>query len=180
MPAQYPYKRVIVKHLNGTAGSNVGQFSVYTGTLPVRVLVGFVDTDALTGNYKKNSFNFKHFEIQEIEFKINSVVAPYSKAIECNFDKNCYFQAYTTLFKNIKDAPCDINYDEYANGNTLFAFNLSPDLCTQEHTSLIQTGSLYLDVKFAEAPTTAYSAVLYLEKDSKILIGKSGEVIVEK
>ena len=58
MPAQYPYKRVIVKHLNGTAGSNVGQFSVYTGTLPVRVLVGFVDTDALTGNYKKNSFNF--------------------------------------------------------------------------------------------------------------------------
>ena len=53
MPAQYPYKRVIVKHLNGTAGSNVGQFSVYTGTLPVRVLVGFVDTDALTGNYKK-------------------------------------------------------------------------------------------------------------------------------
>ena len=180
MPAQYPYKRVIVKHLNGTAGSNVGQFSVYTGTLPVRVLVGFVDTDALTGNYKKNSFNFKHFKIQEIEFKINSVVAPYSKAIECNFDKNCYFQAYTTLFKNIKDAPCDINYDEYANGNTLFAFNLSPDLCTQEHTSLIQTGSLYLDVKFAETPTTAYSAVFYLEKDSKILIGKSGEVIVEK
>ena len=53
MPAQYPYKRVIVKHLNGTADSNVGQFSVYTGTLPVRVLVGFVDTDALTGNYKK-------------------------------------------------------------------------------------------------------------------------------
>jgi hypothetical protein len=122
MPAQYPYKRVIVKHLNGSAGSNVGQFSVYTGTLPVRVLVGFVDTDALTGNYNLNSFNLKHFKIQEIVFEINSVVAPYSKAIECNFEKNCYFQAKTSLFNNIKDAPSDINYDEYANGNTLFAF----------------------------------------------------------
>jgi len=122
MPVQYPYKRVIVKHLNGTAGSNVGQFSVYTGTLPVRVLVGFVDTDALTGNYNLNSFNLKHFKIQESVFKINSVVASYSKAIECNFEKNCYFQANTSLLNNIKDAPSDINYDEYANGNTLFAF----------------------------------------------------------
>jgi len=168
MPAQYPFKKVIVKHLNGTTGSNIGQFNVYSGSLPVRVLVWFVETQALTGSYKKNCFNFKHFKIKELEFKINSVVASYSKAIECDFTHKCYFQAYTTLFKNIKDAPCDINYDEYANGNTLFAFNLSPDLCTQEHTSLIQSGSLYLDVTFEDSLTTAYSAVFYLEKDSKI------------
>jgi len=180
IPAQYPFKKVIVKHLNGTSGSNIGQFNVYSGSLPIRVLVWFVETQALTGSYTKNCFNFQHFKIKELEFKINSVVAPYSKAIECDFPKKCYFQAYTSLFKNIRDAPCDINYDEYANGNTLFAFNLSPDLCTQEHTSLIQSGSLYLDVSFEEAPKTAYSAVFYLEKDSKILIGKSGDVIVEK
>jgi hypothetical protein len=53
-------------------------------------------------------------------------------------------------------------------------------LCTQEHTSLIQSGSLYLDITFEDSLNTAYSAVFYLEKDSKILIGKSGDVIVEK
>jgi len=41
IPAQYPFKIVIVKHLNGTIGLNIGQFNVYSGSLPVRVLVWF-------------------------------------------------------------------------------------------------------------------------------------------
>ena len=83
-----------------------------------------------------------------------------------------------SLFKNIREAGNDISYDEYKNGNTLFAFDLTPDLCSSEHYSLLKDGSLDLDVVL-ESSNTSKTMIFYLEFDNIIEITKERQVLVD-
>ena len=64
-------------------------------------------------------------------------------------------------------------------GNMILAFNLSPDLCTQDHLSLYQDGKLELKVIFETALQKSITAVFYLEYDSLIQINKSGQIVLD-
>src|SRR5712692_2268286 len=51
-----------------------------------------------------------------------------------------------------KDRTCSIKRPDYLEGYTLFAFDLSTDQCSgQHHYSLMRSGTLRLECKFAEA-----------------------------
>ena len=146
--------------------------------MPTRVIVGFVDTLAFTGDYKMNPFNFQNFKIQSAILKVNSVNVPYSSELEFDFTNHNYHQAYSTLFKGIKYASNGISYKDYPDGNMLMAFNLSPDLCN-EHLSLNKDGKLHFIVKLASASTKAITGIFYLEFDSSFQINKSGSVSLD-
>lgn len=179
MPAQYPIKRVVVCDSNVGLKSTSHTFSdISNGSsvLPTRVVVGFVETTAQTGQFEKNPFNFQNFGIKSAELKVNLANIPYNHKIDIDFKNQHYFQAYTSLFKNIKEAPHDISYEEYSNGNFLLAFNLSPDLCIQEHLSINKSGQLDLKIEFDKALDINIKAIFYLEYDNLITISKSAEV----
>lgn len=179
-PAYYPLKRVTIKDIVASFNSTSASFqNIASGIMPVRVLVGFVESEAFTGKYNKNPFNFQNFGIKSAELKVNSVATPFSSPLEFNFAENIYHQGYSTLFKCIKEAPNDIDYDEYPMGNMILAFNLSPDLCTQDHLSLYQDGKLELKVIFETALQKSITAVFYLEYDSLIQINKSGQIVLD-
>ena len=45
-----------------------------------------------------------------------------------------------TLHKKIREASHGILYENYMQGNTLYAFDLTPDLCSADHFNLLFVG----------------------------------------
>ena len=178
-PATYPFKRVRVIEISGTFNSTICTFTdITSGVMPTRVIVGFVETKAFTGDYNLNPYNFKNFNISSAILKVNSTNVPYSSDLEFNFEKKNYHQAYNTLLKGIKYVSNGISYSNYPDGNMLMAFNLSPDLCN-EHLSLNKDGKLHMTIKLKEGSSTAITGIFYLEFDNSFQINKSGAVALD-
>lgn len=178
--AKYPIKRVVVKQF--TLPYNAARASisgVHTGIMPSRVVLGFLDNAAYNGSLKTNPFNFKHLDIKHLTLKLSSKGVPYSGGIEMDFEGNCYHEGYRTLFQNIRETGNDISYADYKSGYTLYAFDLSPDLCSGEHFNLFKDGSLDLDIEFKTSLEKSITTIFYLEFDNLIEITKQRNIVFD-
>jgi hypothetical protein len=64
---KYPIRRVTCKSLTIPAGySDVSHEKLFSGQIPVRLIIGLVDNRACDGDRKRNPFNFQHFSLTEI------------------------------------------------------------------------------------------------------------------
>jgi hypothetical protein len=181
--AKYPINRVECKAFSISANSlDVTQENVFMGQIPSRVVVGLVDHDAFNGNFKKNLFNFKNYKLTKMSLQLDAQDQPV-KPIYCNFDDNTFIEAYMSLFtgtgKAFKDEDIDVTRDDYANGYTLFCFDLTPDLGESDHYSLVKTGSVRLGMTFAEPLRTTVNVIVYAEFQNVLEIDRNRNVFYE-
>jgi hypothetical protein len=64
---KYPIRRVICKTLTLPTGYlDASHEKLFSGQLPIRLIVGLVDNRAYNGDREKNPFNFHHYSLNEI------------------------------------------------------------------------------------------------------------------
>jgi hypothetical protein len=178
--AKYPIKRVTLKQFSLPYMSSKCSISnISTGILPQRVVIGFLDTSAYDGSLELNPYNFQHFNVQKLTLKVASKALPYSSGLELDYQNNCYMQGYNTLYQGIRESGNALTYKDYKNGYTLYAFDLSPDLCNDQHLNLFKDGSLDLDIDLKEGHKSAVTVLFYLEYDNIIEITKQRNVLVD-
>jgi hypothetical protein len=179
--AKYPIKRVVVKQF--TLPYNASKASINgicSGIMPTRVLVSFLHNKDYDGVLTGNCFNFRHLGITHLSLKLSSKAVPYSSGIEMDYDNNCYMQAYNTLFQNIREKGNDITYAEYKHGHVIYAFDLSPDLCSSaEHFSAFKDGSLDLEIDFKQSVEQSLTTIFYLEYNNLIEITRQRNVVFD-
>ncbi|XP_066486401.1 vomeronasal type-2 receptor 26-like [Tiliqua scincoides] len=77
-----------------------------------------------------------------------------AKPFQPDFQEGSCVREYMSLVhasgKHMKDRGLIVNREDFARGYTLFAFDLSPDQECGEHYSLINTGNLRAEVRFAK------------------------------
>ena len=74
----------------------------------------------------------------------------------------------------------DISREEFPNGYAIYAFDLTPDICSSaDHFNMIQRGNLAVDIPFSNAPTAAASLVCYGEFENSIHIDAERNVIYD-
>src|SRR5271167_4787493 len=96
------------------------------------------------------------------------------------------FQEYMSLLESMniptysikKDASLPFTYDEYLNGYTFFAWNVTPDYLGQLQDPT-RRSNIRLDLKFAEATATSMNILLYSIFDSTVMIDGSGNVLTD-
>jgi hypothetical protein len=112
--------------------------------------MGFVDNGAYNGDREKNPFNFHHYSLTEIAVYLVGQLHGL-KPLKLNFGSGHYVAAYASLWggtNNInRDEGNDIFRSEYANGYTMFAYDLTPDLAEDDHLNLTRQGTERLDLK---------------------------------
>ena len=177
--AKYPIKRVIVKSIVIPYSAQMCTVSLHNGIIPSRVVLGLLKTSSCDGNYGENPFNFRNYKLTSINLKAASKSLPYSTPLTLDYTKGAYLNGYNTLFQSIRESGNDITYEEYSQGNTIYAFDLSPDLCNSEHYSLIKSGALELDLNFETSLTESITVMYYLEFDNIIEITKEREVLID-
>ena len=135
------------------------------GQKPKRIILGVVDHKANNGDFSLNPFNFKHASISSLELVVDGI--PLGKRYEPNYEKKLYAREYAQLaFLTERSGDCSngITYQGFGNGQALYAFDLTGDLCT-DGVHLISNASLSVNIGFATATAATLSLFAYSEYD---------------
>ena len=94
---RYPARDLRCKQRLITTGSTDFDETISQGVIPRRLWVCMVDQDARAVNYKKNPFNFQHYNLSSIQLRVAGKMVPL-EAIQANFGANKYKHLYFNLF----------------------------------------------------------------------------------
>ena len=70
----------------------------FIGEIPKRIAVCMMDNDSYNGNYKKNPFNFQHYNLTQIGISVNGEEIPF-KPLKLNFDDKLLLP--TTIYSQV-------------------------------------------------------------------------------
>ncbi len=197
MAAIYPIRRVECKTFVMPANiPNVRKDNIFTGNIPKTFVFGLVDAKGFSGDYKKNPYNFQNYKVTTVTLTVNGEELPF-KQLTLNYEDNKenFIQAYNTLFsgtgKMNYNTGLDISREDYPKGYTLYAFDLTPDMCgASPYFNTVQRGSLTVDITFTDAPSaqtpptgdtapTAIAMVCYGDFENVIQIDSERNVIYD-
>ena len=169
--------------------------------IPKSFVFGLVDAKAYSGMYgavsasptkivsNGNPYNFKHYNVSTITLTVNGEEIPVKQLNlnykgEPNGTTKEFVQAYNTLFsgtgKMYANTGLDITREDYPNGYTLYAFDLTPDMCNSSgYFNAVQRGSLSLDITFDGAPAAPVAMVCYGDFENVISIDSQRNVIYD-
>lgn len=180
-PAKYPLRRVEVTHYSLPAGTMIDeQNTLLNGQIPNRVVIGCIDSAAMTGQFNKNPYNFKNYNIKQCALNIEGEQIPL-KPLQPDFTNHKFIRSYFSLFdgqgKHFEDQGCDISREEYPKGFTLFSFDLTGNLEASDNIlQLIKTGNVRLSLQFRDPLPNAINVICYAEYQSVLEIDKAGNV----
>ena len=99
-----------------------------------------VENLSFNGHVDKNPFN-SHFNVDYIALHVDGKQIP-SKPLTPHFSEKKYTRSYASLFTGTgfmgHDHGNQISLEDFANGFTLFAFDLTPDLDDGGHFHLMK------------------------------------------
>jgi len=183
--AKFPLKHVQVKSFTIATGQlDFSHENVLTGTLPSRMVVGFVDNSAYNGSYGSNPFNFKHYNLSELKLYIDGQNSLHATPMQPDYDNGLYIREYMSCFdvsnKLGRDEGLDLAREDYPRGFTLYGFDLTADLCGDGgHLQLVREGCIRLNAKFRTALPNTVNCIVYAEHESLLELDRSKNVIFD-
>ena len=169
-PAYYYYNDVDVKAFSVAKGQY--DFTVedlYQSNTPNKITVGLIASEAYSGSYTRNPFNFQHYNVNYVAFNIDGMSAP-GRALQPNYKNNCYVSAYLTLFKGMEKEGLFLERGEYPNGYCLYVFNINEEDDDANLISHPKKGHNRFEIKFSNPLPEAVTVILIAEFPSVLQI----------
>ena len=169
--ALYPYAKVECRSQSIASGSTSFNWeNMFQGRRPEKVIIGFVKSKAVSGDYTTNPFNFENCAISHIALYADGLPVG-GNPLKLDFtstDGTAATRAFTNLLmsggKWRQDEGSGINRAHFISGSTLFAFQLEPDFSHHgEFMTLIKNGNVRLEVQF-KTPLSGKFSKVYLIK----------------
>ncbi|XP_041439226.1 uncharacterized protein F54H12.2-like [Xenopus laevis] len=181
--AKYSIDRASLKVYSIPAGTRISNHeNLFLGNIPKTVILAFVDNDAFSGNYQKNPLCFNHYNVNYAALYLDGQQIP-AKPFQSNFQGESAVREYMSLVhisgKQKADNALSVDRSEFLNGYTLFAFDLSPDQEPGGHFSLVKTGNLRAEIRFAEPVLNTINMIVYAVHENIIEINNRREVLYD-
>ncbi|KAF4524514.1 hypothetical protein B566_EDAN011525 [Ephemera danica] len=175
--AKYATTRVEMKSYTVPSGLlTFNMDNIFMGQLPVRLICVMTSNESVNGSYKKNPYNFKHYDINFLNLTKDG--APLnSKPFQLSFSRTSpdFIQSYFSTFQGTgigtKDDGYDISRTEYPNGYFANVYDLTVDGSASSHQwSLRKNGTIGLEAHFTNALPEAINVIIYGEFQNLIEI----------
>jgi hypothetical protein len=182
-----PYTRVQTKNVSIPRGVRAFNFeNLYTGVLPDRIIIALVDDEAFAGQYTRNPFNFKHFNISRFELKRNGVSCP-RLPYQPNFDNASH--EYMTEYLQFQEQ-CGFAFgdkcvlltpEQWAHGYTVFAFKVTDgpigpgDISPRSRSS---EGNIKIELNFARETPNNIKLIILSESPGILEIDQFNNPII--
>jgi len=138
---KYPIKRVVCKTLTIPGGyRDVNHEMLFSGQLPTRLVIGWVDNGAFNGVKTKNPFTSQHFHLVEISLYSDGQQQYGMKPLTTDFTNKLYVRGFNTLFSGIgklfKDEGNAISRESFGTLDTRCMHSISRRISEKRTTSV--------------------------------------------
>ena len=129
-----------------------------------------MDNNSYNGNYKKNPFNFQHYNLTQIGISVNGEEVPF-KPLKLNFDDKLFVTAYNTLFsvtgKLHGNSGSIIKREDYSEGYTIILADLTP-FEIGDNFDLKAEGTLSIDLLFQSPLAATINILVYADTKTSL------------
>ena len=136
-PAIFPYSMTKIRTYvlpQGITSQTIT--NIVSGRLPRQIIIGFLNTESLSGSPKYNPFYFHHFNVTNICLRINGQNYP-SQPLKPDFANGICMREFRHTIDNIgvqgDNISVGFDYERFQKSKTLFGFDLTPDQCNGAH-----------------------------------------------
>lgn len=148
---------------------------------PKLLMIAMVDNDAFNGSITKNPFHFEHFNLNKLALYRDGISVP-GRPFAPNFKKGNVLRSYMQTMRTFDYPNTDdtngLTPHEFANGYTIYAFDLTADKeLNGTHRQAITSKNLRLELSFSAAIKSTINVLLYAAYDSSIEITQLRDVI---
>ncbi|KAK3109146.1 hypothetical protein FSP39_023936 [Pinctada imbricata] len=187
MPALYPYTRTEVKMMAIPAGQVTFTWdNMFQGVRPNKLVIGFVESEAVAGSYSKNPFNFQHFNLNRIGVYVDNIPVG-GEALRLNFSDATGINsipAFTNMFevvgKWMEDTGNQLNRQDIHQGYALYCFEIEPDFAPDtNYLSLLKQGNTRIEAQFSQALPSPTTCIVYATFPALFTITNTRDVIVQ-
>ncbi|GFV12877.1 uncharacterized protein TNCV_581911 [Trichonephila clavipes] len=177
---QMPFTRIETKTFTLSSGlKSVIIPNVVNGILPSRMILGLVSNSTFNGNFQKNPFNFKNYNLSYISLSENGVQIPMS-AYTPSYKNNLFARNYLSLFTDLAQNNTNVTLEEYKNNTCLYIFDLTQDFSASDtFRNVARSGDISVHLKFDEDLQETLTLLVYMEMQSLIEIDKSRNVFTD-
>ena len=174
-PALYPYTKSLIK----SYAMSQGQYSftvddLFQGEIPKQLIVGVVSSSAHHGNYKKNPYNFQHFNCNYSGFFVDGQSVP-TDPLQPNYKGDNFIDVYDRLYPDTKQRAVEIKRAEFKNGFCVYVFDIDGDHRDRD----IQRGHTRLELKFTDPLPEPCTVIVYAQFPALMKIDSNRNVTLE-
>ncbi len=185
-PALYPFERTEIKTFVIPSGQSSWPIeNLFISRIPKRLIVAFVTSEAFSGEFSKNPFNFQHFKLSYLCLTVDGACVP-SRAMQLDFSNDIYLDPYHTIFSLTEDEmpgrlrkTPSISRDDFANGYALFCFNIDDSSQGDEVLNPQTVGLSKMEIKFSESLKQSVTVVLYAAYNSLLRVDETRNIKVD-
>ena len=175
-PYIFPLKKTrLVSYSRNRGVRDLSQTELVNGTLPRKVYVALVASEAFNGNYKLDPFNYQHYHVSSVTCRVGNQSMP-MQGIATNYRQKEFLPALASLLSATDSLFCashDIGIDRhnYMARNVIYGFDLDPIRGQGfEVYELKKRGKLDLEIKLDEITPDGVTVLVYMEFDAELRI----------
>ena len=179
-PAILPFTRTVMKkYLIAQNSSNASFSGIFRDHIPRQLVMAVVKQTRVDGRLNENPFNFQPFRLNFINLKVDGQNFP-PNPYQPDFERGLISRELRALYDNTgvhtTDGGFSISRQGYANGYTLFAWDLTPDSCNGWHLHNSAGRGLDLDLTFENPLPTTVNVIFYAAFEASVFINKDNIV----
>lgn len=168
---RYPYTNSFIRTLYIGEGVSEAPFhQLLNNHIPLRVVIGLVDSKGYNGEKSKNPYVFQDFNVKTIYLQAGDAIVPSTGPYdEFDFDKG----EYTMAYKRLCDYVCQDAYDSpsidvnaFAKHACFHCFNLSPT--SPVHRQLQKQGSTQVFIGFDRPLASGVQMIALIETQDQL------------
>ena len=183
--AKYCFTKTHVKMLTLPQGqSSMSWDNIYQGTRPHLIVIGFVNSVAVAGNYSHNPWNFQGYDLQQITVFLDGNPIQ-GNPIKTNFNDtdginvtDVLVKMYENTNKWCKDLGTDLSIADICGGCALYVFEIDP-FSNSDAINLTKRGNLSVQAVFRTPLPNPITCVVYSEEFGYFEINSSRDVLIE-